>query len=164
MKTTRLMSPRTKTKMIERIKTFLTDAWQKTKYYLAVALVSVGLMTAAPVQALVAWTWSHPTLNEDGSPLALADIRETRRYCGVDPGSFVPQAGAVDGSHVPTEVWQAPANTGNAELPYGRNECFATTVAAYTVDGIITLMESQPSNIVVKIVTPPRPQPPNVQN
>ena len=141
----------------DAIKAGAARVWARIKKWGVAVLAAVGLVSVPLLaSAVVQFSWTNPTLNEDGSALDPSQLIETRLYCGVDAATFVPQADTTPASAPASAVFPAPAQIGDHQLSYGRHDCFATTVASY--DGVP--MESRPSNVVTKIVTPPRPNAP----
>ncbi len=111
--------------------------WQRAKRWWIAILVSVGIMSTAIYAETITFTYVRATARTDGTALALADIAETRLYC--------------DGALVTTEPG-ADENI-DADLSLGAHNCHATHVD--TVG-----QESDPSNIVMRVVLPARPNPP----
>lgn len=140
---------------------WIKNQWLRFKNWAYGLLAAIGLV-AVPMlaSALVTFSWTNPTLNEDGSVLDPSQLVETRLYCDIDPAAFTPEDGSegTASSHTADAVYAAPATTGDIDLSYGRHDCFATAVADY--DGI--RMESMPSGVATKIVKPPRPNPPGL--
>ena len=132
--------------MKDRIKKFFTNTWGKIKKWWVALLVALGLASAPLLYAeIVDFTYTAATERVDGSPLALADIVFTRLYC--DGSMIVEEPGADLGF--------------NPELGIGVHECYATHVAMgldINLDPIE--MESDPSNVVTKVVNPARPSAP----
>ena len=124
--------------MKDRIKKFFTDLWGKIKEWWIALLVAIGLISSPLLYAeIVEFTYTAATQRIDGSPLALADIAFTRLYCD---GSLTIEEPGADLSFSP-------------ELGLGTHDCYGTHV---DTDG----QESDPSNIVTKIVNPARPSAP----
>ena len=146
------------------MKDWLIEKWLKFKTWFVGLLVAVGV-ASVPIMATaaVSFSWSLPTSNTDGTLLPVDQIVETRIYCDVDPAAFVPQVLSTAASHVADGVFAGPLESGDLELHFGRNDCFATVLAQYTDgDGNTALMESDPSGVVTKIVTPPKPNAPGL--
>jgi hypothetical protein len=75
-------------------------------------LLLISSLTANAEQISVSWT--HPTERDDGTPLALSEIRETRIFC--------------TGAATPVVIIPAPATVALIELPLGETKCNARTV------------------------------------
>ena len=103
-------------------------------------MVTVGIVAAIPIalSQIVNFNYTPATTRVDGSPLALADIAETRLYCN---NQLVTSEPGADGNF-------------NPDLMPGSYTCYATHV---DTNGL----ESDPSNEVTKLVLPPRPNPPS---
>ena len=113
-------------------------AWIKIKKWWISLLVALGLVATPLLYAeIVDFTYTAATERVDGSPLLLTDIAFTRLYC--DGAMVVEEPGADE--------------TFNPELGLGSHDCYATHV---DTDG----QESDPSNIVTKVVNPARPSSP----
>lgn len=124
--------------MIDRLKIFFQKLWVKIKKLWLSLLVGLGLASAPLLYAeVVNFTYTAATQRVDGSPLALSDIAFTRLYC--DGSLTVEEPGADLGF--------------NPDLGLGSHDCYGTHV---DTDG----QESDPSNIVTKVVNPARPNPP----
>ena len=123
------------------IKRKTQSAWLRFKKWGVAVLVSLGILVGGGLYAeTVSFTYTRAIERVDGTPLVLSDIAETRLYC--------------DGSLVNTE---SGADEGiDADLGIGMHTCYATHV---DTDG----QESDPSNSVVRVVIPARPNPPVLQ-
>ena len=120
------------------MKKFFQKSWAKIKKWWISLLVALGLVATPLLYAVIVdFTYTAATERVDGSPLALADIAFTRLYC--DGTLIVEEAGADLGF--------------NPDLGIGSHDCYATHV---DTDG----QESDPSNIVTKVVNPARPSSP----
>jgi len=120
------------------MKKFFEKIWGKIKQWWIALLVALGLASSPLLYAeVVNFTYAAATTRVDGSPLNLSDIAFTRLYC--------------DGS-LTVEEPGADLNF-NPELGLGSHDCYGTHV---DTDG----QESDPSNIVTKIVNPARPSAP----
>lgn len=116
--------------------------WAKVKKWFYGILVTLGLVAAPLLYAeLVGFTYTPANQYEDGTPLPLTDIAFTRLYCN---GSVVANEAGADGDF-------------SVEFTVGRYECYATHIVLGP-DG--QEIESAPSNLVVKIVNPAKPNPP----
>ena len=114
--------------------------WAKIKAWFVGLLIAIGLIVPA-LGEVVNFNYTRATQNVDGTPLAEADIAFTRLYC--DSVMVAEEAGADQNFQV--------------DLGVGTHTCHATHVALGP-DG--AELESDPSNIVVKVVNPARPSPP----
>lgn len=114
-------------------------AWHKTRAWFIALLVSLGLLTAIPLEAqTIAFTYTPANSRVDGTPMLLSEISETRLYCdGALASSELGADGDID-----------------ADLTIGTHTCHATHV---DTDG----QESLPSNVVTKIVLPGLPGSPS---
>ena len=120
------------------MKKFLAKTWAKIKRWWFSLLVALGLASAPLLYAeVVNFTYTAATQRVDGSPLALSDIAFTRLYCD---GSLTVEEPGADLSF-------------NPDLGLGSHDCYGTHV---DTDG----QESDPSNLVTKIVNPARPSAP----
>lgn len=125
------------------------------KYLMALSIIIVLLYSAANA-ALQDGTplisWEHPVMNEDGSALAIEDLRETVHRCYPNPDAPVPV-------NLPKEVNKIipiPANTWQAEVgefDSGEYRCVAMSV---NTDGIMS-RESTPVNFLIPYKTPLSP-------
>lgn len=120
---------------------WIKTKWLKFRKWFYGVLVSFGIFAAAVVQAKDI-VYNRATEYEDGSPLPIEEIAETRLYCNdqlllTEPGAD----GAFDNAF--------------ASLPAGDNICYATHVAT---NG----MESAPSVSRLFRVTPMVPPLPPV--
>lgn len=88
------------------------------------------------------FTWTPPTQNEDGSPLADSEIASYNIYCNSTLITNVPNTSGTD-------TWQSP----DGAFPPGSYSCTATTVAT-------TGEESAHSNAVNFTVDASAPNPP----
>ena len=124
--------------MWKSIKQRSAAGWQRFKRWWLSALVSLGILAGGVIYAeTIHFSYVRATARIDGTPLALADIAETRLYC--------------DGALVTTEPG---ADLGlDADLSLGSHTCHATHVDTAG-------QESDPSNIVLRVVNPARPNPP----
>ncbi|WP_455363582.1 hypothetical protein [[Eubacterium] cellulosolvens] len=106
----------------------------------------IALLLVSPLVLAVGektFTWTPPTLNEDGSPLAQADIASYNIYCDQQLLANVPNTPQN------TDTYTAQPGT----FAIGPHECYATTVSVHDV-------ESGPSNTVLFTVEPGVPQAP----
>lgn len=87
------------------------------------------------------FTWTPPTQNTDGTPLADAEIASYNVFCNAVLLGNVPNTGGTD-------TWLSPP------LPAGSYNCHATTVA-------ISGEESDASNSVNFTVDPSKPEAPS---
>ena len=128
-------------KQWQRFKDWTRRTWKRfTKWFLGIlaALGFVAISTSAPVSI----NYMAATEYEDGTPLPLADIAETRLYCN---GELVATEPGADGSFDGLED----------VLPVGTSSCYGTHVAT-------NALESAPSNSVEVIVRPGVPPMPPV--
>lgn len=124
------------------MKNWWLKTWSKIRAWFIGVLAFLGLV-AAPVLVAIptSFTYTPPTTYEDGSPLPIEQIGETRLYCN---GSLVASEPGSDGDF------------NNVDLPPGNYNCYATVIAT---NG----QESQPSNVVVRnILTDSAPNPPTL--
>lgn len=120
------------------MKNWFKKAWLKLKKWGIAILAALGIIVGGGLYAeTVNFTYTRADQRMDGTPLALSDIAETRLYC--------------DGSLVTTEPG-ADENI-DADLGLGSHSCHATHVDTAG-------QESDPSNIVVRMVLPARPNAP----
>ncbi len=110
-----------------KIKRWFKRQWAKFKTWIISVAVALGLLAGAAVAA-VDFTYTRATQYEDGTPLPLDEIAETRLYCG---DVMVASEAGADGDFM------------DVVLTPGTYDCYATHVAT---NGL----ESQPSNIVQK--------------
>ncbi len=112
--------------------------WRRIKSWWIAVLVSFGIIAGGAIYAeTVNFTYVRATQRVDGTALALADIAETRLYC--------------DGALVTTEP--GADETIDGDLGLGSHSCYATHVDT-------AAQESDPSNTVMRVVKPARPNPP----
>ena len=124
----------------ERFKAWVADKWRRFKKWIMGVLASLGLVSIAVVQG-VDVTYTAATEYEDGTPLPVEEIAETRLYCN---GELVASEPGADGAFEGVQ----------ALLPVGANQCYGTHVAT-------NAKESQPSNtITVVVLTSSAPNPP----
>ena len=112
--------------------------WSRFKGWVYALLIALGVIVPA-MAALKDFTYTAATFYEDGTPLPLDQIAETRLYCN---GELVASEAGADGNF--TNVLLAPGNY----------DCYGTHVAT---NG----RESLPSTSVVFTVLPEvAPNPP----
>ena len=112
--------------------------WAKIKGWIYALLIALGLIVPA-IAALKDFTYTRATQYEDGTPLPLEQIAETRLYCN---GELVASEAGADGDFA--GVLLAPGNY----------DCYGTHVAT---NGL----ESQPSASITFAVLPEvAPDPP----
>ena len=112
--------------------------WLKIKRWVYALLIALGIIIPA-MAALKDFTYTPATFYEDGTPLPIEQIAETRLYCN---GELVASEAGADGDF--TNVLLAP----------GDYDCYGTHVAT---NGL----ESGPSGSVVFTVLPEvAPNPP----
>ena len=112
--------------------------WLKIKRWVYALLIALGIIIPA-MAALKDFTYTPATFYEDGTPLPIEQIAETRLYCN---GELVASEAGADGDF--TSVLLAP----------GDYDCYGTHVAT---NGL----ESAPSGSVVFTVLPEvAPNPP----
>lgn len=119
--------------MMKKLKQMLRKWWM-------FILFSLGLIAPVIHAEIIAFSWQNATQRVDGTPLLAEDIAETRIYCN---GNLV---GTVTGA----------LTTANIDLSVGSYECYGTHV---DTNGL----ESDPSNIVTKVVLPAPPLPPTME-
>jgi len=121
----------------ERLRKRIRSWGAKIKRWFLAVLASLGLVTAVIIAAGPI-TYTAATEYEDGTPLPLAEIAETRLYCN---GNLELTELGADGEL-------------DIVLPVGDNICYATHVAT---NG----QESEPSNsITVKVMSSAKPNAP----
>ena len=126
----------------QRFKTWCSIKWSHFKKWVIGLLVSLGVVSVALVQT-VNVTYTRATQYDDGSPLPLSEIAETRLYCNdvliaTEPGADGEFSGV------------------DALLPAGDNVCYGTHVAT-------NAKESVPSaTIVVSVLSSSAPNPPEL--
>lgn len=118
------------------IRDWFRNIWLKTKAWFVGVLIAIGLIVPA-LGEVVDFNYTRATQRVDGSPLLESEIQSTRLYC--DGVMIAEEPGADQDFQV--------------DLGVGSHTCHATHVD--TND-----QESDPSNIVVKVVNPARPNPP----
>lgn len=124
------------------MKNWIRQQWLKFKRWVYTALVAIGLVAAPLLYAeVVPFSYTPADQYEDGTAMPITDIAFTRLYCN---GELVENEPGADGDF-------------SHEFTVGRYECYATHVVLGP-DG--AEVESDPSNIVVKIVNPAKPNPP----
>ena len=111
--------------------------WSRIKGWVYSILIALGLAAPLVLAETVNFTYTRATTNVDGTPLALEDIAFTRLYCD---GTMVVEEPGADQDF-------------SYDLGVGSHDCYATHVH---VNG----EESDPSNIVTKVVQPKVPMPP----
>lgn len=114
------------------------NLWSRIKRWIYSALVSLGLVMPLALAAPTDFTYTAATERVDGTPLALSDIAFTKLYCN---DVMVSQEDGADGGFT-------------VDLGLGSHTCYATHV---DVEG----QESDPSNLVTKLVLPARPNGPS---
>ena len=120
-------------KQWQRFKDWTRRTWKRiTKWFLGV-LAAIGVVTVG-ISAPVTINYMAATEYEDGTPLPLADIAETRVYCN---GEMVASEPGADGEFTGLED----------VLPVGTHTCYGTHVAT-------NALESGPSNSIQVIVRP----------
>lgn len=124
------------------IREWLKAKWARFKKWVYGILVALGIATAPLLYAeIVGFSYTPADQYEDGTAMPITDIAFTRLYCNDEMVANEPGA---DGDF-------------SVEFTVGRYECYATHVVLGP-DG--QEIESAPSNLVVKIVNPARPNPP----
>lgn len=124
----------------ERFKAWVADKWRRFKKWFMGLLAAIGLVSVAVV-APVQVSYTPATEYEDGTPLPLDEIAETRLYCN---GELVATEPGADGSF----------DDVSTVLPVGTSQCYGTHVGT-------NALESQPSNtITVIVVSSSAPNPP----
>ena len=109
--------------------------WRRFKRWAYGILIALGLVTGGLVYSeIVNFTYTPASQRVDGTPMALSEIAETRLYC--------------DGSLITSEPGADSGISG--DLGLGSHDCYATHVDTAG-------QESDPSNIVTRIVLPARP-------
>lgn len=128
--------------------------WYRGKRWAMATLIALGLITGSAMAGTKTFTWTNPTLNEDGSAYnAATEQLESRIYCGVDPAAFIPQkpaddvSGPVSSSHSPLITVPGDLQATSRDFIVGDYSCFATVVSVYGY-------ESMPSNVTTFTVTP----------
>lgn len=123
------------------MKKFLHESWLKTRKWLVALLIALGLMSPILYAEIVGFSYQAATEYEDGTPLPIVDIAFTRLYCD---DVLVSEEEGADQSF-------------SVDLGIGTHECYAThVVLGPTGDEI----ESDPSNTVIKVVNPVKPNAP----
>ena len=117
----------------KRFTAWCSRTWAKFKRWVTAILVSLGLVTAALVQSGDV-NYERATEYEDGTPLPISEIAETRLYC--NDVLVVTDSGA-DGKFI----------NAVAAMAAGDNVCHATHIAT---NGL----ESVPSETIDKRVVP----------
>lgn len=120
-------------------------AWTRRQYlrfkkWVIGILVSIGVIAPPLLYAeIIDFTYTAPTTYTDGSPLPAAEIQFSRLYCD---GSMVVEEPGADQDF-------------STDLGIGSHDCYATIVDIYD-------RESDPSNVVTVVVSPPGtgPSPP----
>ena len=110
--------------------------WHQFKAWVYGILVSLGLVAGTVMAATVNFTYTPADEYTDGTPMPLSDIDLTRLYCD---GSLADEEPGADGEFI-------------VLLGFGAHDCYATHVV-----NIATIPESDPSNIVTKVVSPTQP-------
>ncbi len=120
-----------------KIRAKLKAGWLKFKGWIVALLIAIGLISVPVLYAeTVPITYTRATQYADGTPMALADIDETRLYCD---GELIASEPGADQDFAP-------------DLSVGSHDCYGTHVAG----GV----ESAASNMITKVVQPPVPLPP----
>ena len=126
----------------QRFKMWSSVKWSRFKHWLFGLLVSLGVVSVALVQT-VNVTYTRATQYDDGSPLPLSEIAETRLYCNDVLIATEPGADGVFGGV-------------DALLPAGDSVCYGTHVAT-------NALESAPSvSITISVLTSSAPKPPEL--
>ena len=125
------------------------------KWWIAL-LVFLGILTGA-IAVPVGFTWENPTQYTDGSAYDPAvDQAFTAIYCGVDPNTFVPATESAPQTLTPNSIIDGDATAGSVDLVPGTRLCFATVTDIHGT-------ESDPSNVITRIVERFQPEAPVLQ-
>jgi hypothetical protein len=130
------------------LKKWFKEKWLKFKGWVIALLVSIGLLSVPLVlSAPTEFTYTPASEYEDGTPLPLSEIAETRLYCslnGIGQEVLVASEASADGNF-------------SVELEPGTWECVATHVGTNS-------LESSYSDPVTKVVLPSVPPNPPILN
>lgn len=126
----------------QRFKAWTKHTAQRFKLWVLGILASLGLVTVAVVAPGDIF-YTPATEYEDGTPLPLSQIAETRLYCN---GALVASEAGADGVF----------DDAKSLLPVGDNVCYGTHVAT-------NAMESRPGeSITVTVLPTAAPLPPEL--
>lgn len=121
-------------------------------WFIGVALLGLIALAARNAEAAtVNVSWAHPTQYVDGTPLPVADVKETR----VEVGTCGPTAGSM-GTVEATRTVAGPATSTSVDVPGFGAKC----ARAYTVSKYDTVSEA--SVVATRTYPAPNPRPPVV--
>ena len=123
----------------KRLKAWVSHKWMRLKKWMIGLLGGVVVIGGAVLAGTVGFEYTPATEYIDGTPMPLSDIDFTRLYCD---GAMVAEEAGADGNF-------------SVLLGLGSHECYATHVVEAA-----TTPESEPSNIVTKVVAAVQPDPP----
>lgn len=129
--------------MWKKFKSWVAMMWRKVRAAALAVLIGLGLITGALYAESITVSWTHPNTRNDGTALALSDLRESRLYCSTNNQ----QSWALE------ETIAIPAAFVLHDFPIGVHECAVTAV---DTNG----RESDFSNIITITVLAARPSPP----
>ena len=122
-------------------KVWLKKQWTKLKGWTLGVLITLGVVSGGVAAATANFTYERATTYDDGTAMPLEDIDFTRLYCD---GIMVAEESGADGDF-------------SVILGFGRRECYATHVVT-----IADTPESDPSNTIVRVITPGKPGKPTL--